>query len=71
MLFEPLSQKTGLLERMRRLFLWQRAVLIMGLILLTLAFLVTKPTPQQETEDQKIAGMEDFFKANISFSMIE
>ncbi len=59
------------MERVRWLFLWLWAALIIGFILFTLAFRVTKPTPQQETEYQKIAAMEDFFKANIPFSMIE
>lgn len=71
MLFEPIQSKTGFLERMRRLFLWLCAAVIMGLALLTLAFLVTKPTPQQEKEYQKIAAQEDFLMENIQFSLIE
>ena len=59
------------MERMRRLFLWLCAMLVMGLILLTIAFLVTKPTPQQEKEYQKIAAQEDFLKENIQFSLID
>lgn len=69
--FEPIQSQTGFLERIRRLFLWLCAVLIMGLILLTLAFLVTKPTPQQEKEYKKIAAQEDFLKENIQFSLID
>ena len=69
--FEPLKSKTGFLERMRRVFLWLCAALIMGLILLAIAFLVTKPTPQQEKEYQKIAAQEDYLKENIQFSLIE
>ena len=69
--FEPLQSKIGFLERMRRLFLWLCAALIMGLIILMLAYLVTKPTPQQEKEYQKIAAQEDFLKENIQFSLID
>lgn len=69
--FEPLQSKAGFLERMRRIFLWLCAALIMGLILLALAYLVTKPTSQQEKEYQKIALQEDYLKENIQFSLIE
>jgi hypothetical protein len=71
MLFEPLPSKTGLLERLRRIFLLFCAVLIMGLILLAVAFLATKPTAQQEKEFQRIAAREDFLKANIQFSVTD
>jgi hypothetical protein len=69
MLFEPLQPKTGLLERMRRIFLLFCAVLIMGLILLAIAFLATKPTPQQKKEFRRLAAQEDFLKENIQFTV--
>jgi hypothetical protein len=69
--FEPIQSKIGFLERMRRLFLWLCAAVIMGLVLLTLTFLVTKPTPRQEKEYRKIAAQEDFLKENIQFSLID
>jgi hypothetical protein len=43
----------------------------MGLILMTVVYLVIKPTPQQEAEYQKIAAQEDYLKENIQFSLID
>lgn len=47
------------------------AVLIMGLILLAITFLATKPTSEQEKEYQRIAKQENFLKENIQFSLVK
>jgi len=69
MLFEPIQSKTSFLERMRRIFLLFCAVFIMGLILLAIAFLATKPTSRQKKDFQRIAAQEDFLMENIQFSV--